>query len=130
MPADPFAAFEAALPIIIAESPSDVLRYRSYAADTFRDPTDNYVAGPYSVRIEPYKAATSQDVWDEKGSVARLLFQMVCYNLPDKIEHEGVLQPLFQLDDRVEDQHGNAYRVVAPQYVRGKLTQVTLELRG
>jgi len=127
---NPFTAFEAALPSIIAESPSQIIRYREYASDTFRNITNNYVAGPYTVRIEPYKAATAQDIWDEKGNTAHILFQMVCYNLPALIEHGGAMQPLFKLDDKVTDQSGNNYRVVAPQYVRGKLTQVTLELRG
>lgn len=127
---DPFLSFEAALPSIIAESPSQVTRYREYFADTFRTITAVYTAGPYTVRIEPYKRTSMQDVWDEKGNVAILLFQLVGHNLPATVDHGGVIQPLFKLDDRVLDQYGNNYRVAAPQYVRGKVVQVTLELRG
>lgn len=130
MAVDPFAAFEAALPSIIAESPSQIIRYREHLDDPFRQTTDVYTAGPYTVRLEPFRAATVADIWDEKGGVAHLLFQMLGYNIPPQVEHEGVQQPMFRLNDKIVDQAGNEYRVVAPQYVRGKLTQVTLELRG
>ena len=128
--ADPFKSFEAALPGIIAESPTQIIRYREYVADTFRNTTANYTVGPYTVRVEPMKAATSQDIWDEKGNVAHLLFQMVCHGIPAKVDHGGVLQPMFKLGDKVVDEHDNEYRVVAPQFSRGKVLQVTLELRG
>lgn len=131
MPAaiDPFKSFEAALPAIIAESPSQIMRYRETATDTFRGP-QLFTAGPYTVRIEPFRQASVQDVFDEKGNVAGLLFQMVGYNLPRSLEEAGTVVPLFKLNDTVTDQDGNTYRVVAPQFVRGKVVWVTLELRG
>ena len=94
MAVDPFKSFEAALPSIIAENPSQVIRYREHLDDTFRHTTDMYTAGPYAVRIEPYKAATAADIWDEKGNVAHILFQMVGYNLPPSVEHEGAIELL------------------------------------
>lgn len=125
---DPFKSFEAALPTIIAESPSQIMRRRETAEDTFRG-TTIYTAGPYTVRIEPFRQ-TGQDVFDEKGNVAVLLFQMVGYNLPRTLEEGGIVVPLFKLNDTVTDQEGNTYRVAAPQFVRGKVVWVTLELRG
>ena len=130
MATDPFLSFEAALPAIIAESPSQVIRYRDYAGDPFRPTSNIYTAGPYTVRIEPFKAATAADIWDEKGQVAHILFQMVGHNLPAHLDQAGQMVPLFKLDDKVVDQYGNEYRVAAPQYARGKVMQVTLELRG
>ena len=105
------------------------MRKRETATDTFRGPTV-YTAGPYTVRIEPFRQASAQDVFDEKGNVAVLLFQMVGHNLPRTLDEGGVVVPLFKLNDTVTDQEGNTYRVAAPQFVRGKVVWVTLELRG
>jgi hypothetical protein len=129
MPYDPFASFEAALPAIIAEHPSQIMRVREVTTDTFRDPAP-FTAGPYTVRIEPMKATSAKDIWDEKGSTAVLLFEMIGHNLPAKILQNGALVPLFKLGDQVTDQDDNVYRVAAPQFVRGKFVKLTLELRG
>ena len=126
---DPFKSFEAALPNIIAESPSSILRYRELVTDTFREGV-TYTAGPYTMRIEPFRQATTKDIWDEKGGVAILLFQAAGHNLPRTVIHAGLTVPLFQLNDTITDQHGNTYRIAAPPYWRGKMVQLTLELRG
>ncbi len=123
---DPFKSFEAALPAIIAESPSQIMRTRETAADTFRGPTP-YTAGPFNVRIEPAKAA-NQPVFDEKGTTVLALFEMVGYNLPRTVQENGKTVPLFRLEDTITDDQGNTYRVVSPQYVRGKVVQLTLAL--
>lgn len=127
--ADPFLSFEAALPYIIAESPSLINRTREVAVDTFHTP-QTYLAGTYQVRIEPMKVLSAKDVWDEKGGVAVLLYTLLGYNLPKTVVQAGVPVPTFALNDTVTDTDGNVYRVAAPQYVRGKMVQLTLELRG
>jgi hypothetical protein len=127
--ADPFKSFEAMLPIIIAEAPSQVMRRREVAADTFRDP-QVYTAGPYTVRIEPYNSRSTGDVWDEKGQVATQLFQLVGHSLPKTVRQNGEDAPLFKLDDRITDQDGNVYRVAGAPFHRGKVVQVLLALRG
>jgi hypothetical protein len=129
MAVDPFLSFEAALPSIIAESPSQILRVRETAADSFHAAIP-YTQGPYSVRIEPMKAGTAKDVWDEKGGNAVMLFEMIGYNLPTTVTEGGVTVKLFKPNDTVTDQDGNVYRVASPQYVRGKFRKVTLELMG
>lgn len=126
---NPFASFEAALPSIIAENPRSIMRKRETATDTFHEPV-TYTQGPYTVRIEPYPQGSAKDVWDEKGGVAIQLFQMVCYNLPKNVEEGGATAPLFKLNDTITDDQGNTYRVCSPQFKQGKVTQVTLELRG
>lgn len=129
MAVDPFASFEAALPYVIAEHPSLINRTREVAADTFHTP-QNYLAGTYTVRIEPMKQGSANDIWDEKGGVARLLFTMLGYDLPKTVQQAGVPVPTFQLNDTITDTDGNVYRVAAPQFLRGKMVQLTLELRG
>ncbi len=129
MAGTPFASFEAALPFVIAEQPSLVNRTREVAVDTFHTP-NTYLAGTYQVRIEPLKQGSTNDIWDEKGGVARMLFVMLGYNLPKTVVQAGVPVPTFQLNDTITDTDGNVYRVAAPQYIRGKMVQLTLELRG
>src|SRR5262245_734179 len=125
---NPFTSFEAALPAIIAESPSQIMRVRETASDTFRGPIP-YTQGPYTVRIEPAKSA-NQPVFDEKGTSVVSLFEMVGHNLPRTVQENGVTVPLFKLEDQVTDNFGNVFRVVSPQVVRGKVVQVTLALRS
>jgi hypothetical protein len=125
--ADPFLKFEAALPSIIADNPSQITRYRETRIDSFGDVTV-FTAGPYNVRIEPINRAQGE-TWDEKGSAVKRLFELVGYNLPRNLEEAGKAVPLFKHGDTILDHHGNRYTVVAPQYVRGKMVQVTLELR-
>jgi hypothetical protein len=128
MAANPFASLEAAMPTIIAESPSSILRVRETAADTFHAPVP-YTQGPYTVRIEPAKSA-NQPVFDEKGTSVVSLFELVGYNLPKNVQENGSTVPLFRLDDKITDDQGNVFRVVSPQFVRGKVVQVTLALRS
>jgi len=129
MAVDPFLSFEAALPYIIAEHTSLVNRTREVAADTFHA-AQNYFVGTYAVRIEPMKVGSTNDIWDEKGGVARVLFTMLGYDLPKTVVQAGAPVPTFQLNDTVTDTDGNVYRVAAPQFLRGKMVQLTLELRG
>lgn len=129
MAGDPFKSFEAALPYVIAEQPSLINRTREVAADTFHAP-QTYTAGTYTVRIEPMKQGSAKDLWDEKGGVAVLLFTLVGYNLPKTVVQAGATVPTFQLNDIITDTDGNTYRVAAPQFIRGKMVQLTLELRG
>jgi hypothetical protein len=123
-----FKSFEAALPAIIAERPKTVMRRREKNLDTFKGP-QAYTAGPFTVRIEAM-AAGGSEVWDEKGQVARRLFLMLGHNLPRTVEEGGVPVPLFQVNDEITDGDGNRYVVSSPQYVEGKMVQVTLTLRG
>lgn len=125
---NPFLSFEAALPGIIAEKPKTIMRSRETNTDTFKGPTV-FTAGPFTVRIEPMGQGRS-DTWDEKGNVARVLFQLVGHNIPRITQENGVLVPMFKLNDTVTDNEGNTYVVVAPQYVEGKMLQLTLALRG
>ena|SRR5258706_5281979 len=125
---NPFSSFEAALPAIIAESPSQIMRVRKTADDTFRGPVP-YTQGPYTVRIEPAKTG-NQPVFDEKGTSVLMLFELVGHNLPKNVEEGGHTVPLFKLDDQITDDQSNVFRVVSPQFVRGKVVQVTLALRG
>lgn len=125
---NPFLSFEAALPGIIAEKPKSIMRSRETTVDTLKGPTV-YTAGPYTVRIEPM-AQGRGDTWDEKGNVARLLFQMVAHNLPRTVQEGGVVVPTFKVNDTITDNEGNIYIVVSPQYVEGKVLQLTLALRG
>src|SRR5262245_29830225 len=123
---NPFSSFEAALPAIIAENPSQIMRVRETASDTFRGPIP-YTQGPYTVRIEPAKSA-NQPVFDEKGTSVISLFEMVGYNLPKNVLENGATVPLFKLEDQITDDQGNVFHVVSPQFVRGKMVQVTLAL--
>lgn len=125
---NPFLAFEAALPAIISESPSSILRRRETLTDTFDIPAV-YIAGPYTVRIEPFVTGKG-DVYDEKGSVSMLQFQLVGHSLPRMVEEGGASAALFMLNDVITDQDSNRYRVSAPPYWRGKVVWVTLELRA
>lgn len=129
MAVDPFLSFEAALPAIIAEHPSLVNRTRETAADTFHSP-QIYTAGTYQVRIEPLKAGSASDIWDEKGATARLLFTLLGYNIPRTVTEGGKDVPTFRLNDTITDTDGNVFTVVAPQFIRGKMVQLVLELRG
>ena len=125
MATDPFLAFEAALPAIIAESPRQIMRVRETAADTFRAPVP-YTQGPYTVRIEPAKSS-AMPTFDEKGTTIVSLFEMVGHNLPRTVVENGATVPLFRLEDQVSDGE-NLYSVVSPPYYRGKVVQVTLSL--
>lgn len=126
---DPHLSFEAALPAIIDESPSAITREREVHGDSFSGSVKR-TAGSYRVRIDPMKTTMAKDTYDEKGSVATLLFQMVGLDLPVKLTEGGISGPLFQLNDTITDQWGNKYRVAAPQYVKNRTVIVTLELRG
>lgn len=129
MTVDPFKSFEAALPSIIAESPSQIMRQREVVTDTFKGP-QVYQAGPYTVRIEPYGGRGDEDTWDEKGSSVSRRFALVGYNLPVTVLEAGNPVPVFKLNDAITDNWGNTFRVVSPQFVRGKVVQLALELRG
>lgn len=122
-----FLRFAAALPGIIAQNPSQITRQREVHLDSFGVPSV-LTAGPYTVRIEPMNRAQGE-TWDEKGSAVRRLFELVGHNLPRSLEENGRVVPLFKHADTIIDHEGNRYAVVAPQYVRGPMVQVTLELR-
>jgi len=125
---NPFLSYEAAIPLIIAEQPSQIMRHREVRPDSFSNPVP-HIAGPYTVRIEPIKQGANE-VFDEKGTVAKILFTMVGYNLPRMLQVNGKLAPLFLPDDTITDHEGNKYKVRSPQFCRGKVVQVTLELRA
>lgn len=126
--ANPFLAFETALPSIINERPSQIMRLRETRSNSFGSFV-NYTAGPYIVRIEPMKQAGTQ-VYDEKGTVASVWFVLLGYNLPRTLEEGGQVVPLFRPEDQITDNEGNVYVVRSPQYCQGKMVQVTIALRG
>lgn len=125
---DPFKAFEAALPAIIAASPSNVMRYRDAMPDTFGNPV-LYTQGPFVIRAELKSGGGESTIYDEKGSTTVFYFDVVGYGLPETVVEGGKTVPLFKTGDRLVDERGRVLRVTSPQLVRGKVMQLIAEYR-
>lgn len=119
---------DADLALIIADHPTTVTRERKAHEDKFRVPT-TATAGPYTARIEGFKATRSAATFDEKGSVATAAYVLVALDIPRWQDAEQTV-PTFAVGDTVVDADGNRYRVTSPARFDGRAVEMNIELAG
>ena len=112
---------------VIADSPSTVTRTREVRTDQFRG-VETLTAGPYTVRLEPFRTTTGRERYDEKGTNSPGAFVLLAQGLP-KNPHSvpNAAQPLFALGDELVDGDGNCYRVTTLPQWDGTAVEVNLE---
>lgn len=112
---------------IISDSPSTVTRTREVRADQFRS-VATLTAGPYTVRLEPFRTTTGRERYDEKGTNSPGAFVLLAQGLP-KFPHSApnAAQPLFALGDELVDGDGNCYRVTTLPQWDGTAVEVNVE---
>lgn len=112
--------------LIVSDRPTTISREREDFSDKFRGKTVA-TAGPYTVRIEPFKVSRLYPTFDEKGSTAGSGYILTGLNLPREVS-EGV--PTFRINDTIIDADGNRYRVSGPPRFVGNLVEVNIDLLG
>lgn len=117
---------------IISDQPTTITRTRSTTPDPTRAPVI-VSAGPYTARIDAFRATRNATTFDEKGSSATSAYVLVAvnkpskgWNLPKKIDNE----PVFKLNDILTDADGNKYRVTSPGRWSGDALEINVELQG
>lgn len=116
------------LAAIIGDHPTTITRERKVHADKFRGPTTATV-GPYTVRIEGFKATRSAVTFDEKGTTASAAYVLVGLDIP-RWQDDAKTIPTFTVDDTVLDADGNRYRVTSPARFDGRAVELNIELVG
>lgn len=119
---------DADLADIIADHPTQITRERKTHADKFRG-ADTATAGPYTVRIEGFKATRSSVTFDEKGTTATAAFVLVGLDIP-RWQDDDHTEATFAVDDVVTDADGNLYRVTSPARFDGRAVELNIELVG
>lgn len=120
------AGFEDMLALVIADRPSTITREREDFTDKFRGKAVAS-AGPYTVRIEAFRATRVYGTFDEKGAVATNAYVLLGLDIPREVS-PGV--PTFKLGDHLVDGDGNRYRISAPPRYTGRSVELNLELAG
>lgn len=118
---------DAQLAKVVSDSPATITRTREVRADQFRGVT-TLTAGPYTVRLEPFRSTTGRERYDEKGTNSPGAFVLLALGLP-KFPHSApnADQPLFALGDELVDGDGNHYRVTTLPQWDGTAVEVNLE---
>jgi len=113
---------------IIGDSAITATRQRKVHTDKFREPTIK-TAGPYTVRIEGFKATRSAVTFDEKGTTASAAYVLVGLDIP-RWQDDAETEPTFAIVDAILDANGNLYRVTSPARWDGRSVELNIELVG
>jgi hypothetical protein len=112
--------------IIIGDSPVTVTRQRKDHTDKFREPTTK-TAGPYTVRIEGFKATRNAIGFDEKGTTATAAYVLIGLDIP-RWQDDAETDATFRVDDTIIGADGNYYRVTSPARWDGRVVEINIEL--
>lgn len=114
--------------VIVADSPTIVTRSREAFTDKLRASTVA-TAGPYTVRIEPFRASRSAVTFDEKGTVAASAYVCLGVGLP-RYQDTAEKVATFAVGDLLVDTNKNRYLITSPPYWADGVCEFNLELRG
>lgn len=111
---------------MIADNPTTITRSRKTHLDQFRAETVT-TAGPYTVRIDPFRMSRATINFDEKGTNSPAMYVLIAADIPTTVNAD---EPLFALNDRITDADANTYRVTGvPRWsFAGAFVEVNLEL--